>query len=180
MEQLSAYLPQYDRLLSAYRDASINLLEIGVRKGGSLEIWDQYFARARHLVGCEIDAKRAHLDFEDPRIALVIGDACSEETKRAVLDRSRDFDIVIDDGSHTSRDIVKAFTHFFPSLTNGGAYIVEDLHCSYAAEFEGGGLRNPLSSISFVKALIDVVNQEHWDPEGTAGSTLEAFVTTYD
>lgn len=43
----------------------------------------------------------------------------------------------------------------------GGVYIIEDLHCSYWQEFHGG-LHHPNSSISFFKALIDIINHEHW------------------
>ena len=33
------YLLEYDRLFSAYRNKPINILEIGVQNGGSLEIY---------------------------------------------------------------------------------------------------------------------------------------------
>ncbi|TGV64375.1 class I SAM-dependent methyltransferase, partial [Mesorhizobium sp. M2D.F.Ca.ET.160.01.1.1] len=52
-------------------------------------------------------------------------------------------------------------------------YIAEDLHCSYWKEFEGG-LYDPLSSMSFFKRLLDVVNHEHW---GLNRSRMEALAT---
>ena len=45
------YLSVYNRLLNEYRDQAINLLEIGVFNGGSLEIWHDYFDNAQHIVG---------------------------------------------------------------------------------------------------------------------------------
>ncbi|MCP3679069.1 MAG: class I SAM-dependent methyltransferase [Gammaproteobacteria bacterium] len=175
----SNYLPEYDRLFSAYKDNAITLLEIGVRKGGSLEIWANYFSQAQHLIGCEIDRERANLTFDDPRIVLIIGDANDDETKKAIVSHSRNVDIVIDDGSHTSSDIIQSFANFFPHLNDGGIYVVEDLHCSYSPDFDGG-LDNPLSSIAFFKALIDVIHKEHWNLECKTGAILEKFFTAYN
>lgn len=38
-DKWSLYLAEYDRLLSPYRERAVNLLEIGIQNGGSLEIW---------------------------------------------------------------------------------------------------------------------------------------------
>ena len=35
----------YDPILSRWTDNDVKLLEIGVRKGGSLELWRDYFAK---------------------------------------------------------------------------------------------------------------------------------------
>ncbi|WP_162888699.1 class I SAM-dependent methyltransferase [Dechloromonas sp. HYN0024] len=137
------------------------MLEIGIQNGGSLELWSKYFGNALQLIGCDINRDCSLLLYSDKRINVVIGDANDIETYRKILLCSSEFDIVIDDGSHRSSDIIKSFCVFFPLLASGGVYIVEDLHCSYWDKFEGG-LFNPYSSISFFKRLVDVVNYEHW------------------
>ncbi|KQV01151.1 hypothetical protein ASD12_01045 [Mesorhizobium sp. Root102] len=53
-------------------------------------------------------------------------------------------------------------------------YIAEDLHCSYWQEFEGG-LYDPLSSMSFFKRLLDVVNHEHWGLDRRRVDALATF-----
>ncbi len=39
------------------------------------------------------------------------------------------FDIIIDDGSHMNRDVIKSFELLFPLLNDNGIYIVEDTIC---------------------------------------------------
>ena len=109
-----------------------------MQNGGSLEIWARYFPCAAVIAGCDIDPGCAQLAFEDKRIAVVVGDANSDRTQARILEHSAEFDILIDDGSHTSSDIVKSFARYFPCLAENGFYIIEDLHCSYWREFEGG------------------------------------------
>ena len=55
-----------------------------------------------------------------------------------ILSHSPNFDLIIDDGSHTSGDIVKSFARYFRHLSHGGIFVAEDLHCSYWSNFEGG------------------------------------------
>ncbi len=156
-DKWSSYLPEYQRIFAEYRDKPVRLLEIGVQNGGSLEIWSQYFPNARKIVGCDIDSACAQLIYDDPRIAVVIGDANSDATQEAILGHAAAFHIIIDDGSHRSSDVVKSFARYFPRLAYGGVFIAEDLHCSYWREYEGG-LYDPFSSITFFKRLADTVN----------------------
>ena len=71
------------------------------------------------------------------------------------------FDIIIDDGSHLSSDIIITFLNLFKYIKNDGLYIAEDLHCSYWQDYEGG-LDKKDSANNFFKKLSDVVNMEHW------------------
>lgn len=160
-DKWSLYLAEYDRIFHPYREHPVRLLEIGVQNGGSLDVWSKYFSNAKVLIGCDINPDCAKLRYEDPRVSIVVGDANAEASWQAVADLAGRLDVVIDDGSHVSGDIIESFLHYFPLLTSGGIYVAEDLHCSYWQQFEGG-LFDPHSSISFFKALADVVNHEHW------------------
>lgn len=155
------YLREYDRLFAPYREQAISLLEIGIQNGGSLEIWSQYFPNASTLIGCDINPDCGNLSFDDPRIAVVVGDATKPEVMANVLAQSAQFDLIIEDGSHISSDIVKAFALYFPALKSGGLFVAEDLHCSYWSEYEGG-IYHPYSSMSFFKYIADMINHEHW------------------
>lgn len=177
-DKWSLYLTEYDRLFDDYRDKPIHLLEIGIQNGGSLEIWSKYFNNASALFGCDINPDCARLSYDDPRIHVIVGDVNTPEVLERVLKRSSKFDIIIDDGSHRSSDIVKSFAWYFPHLVDGGVFIVEDLHCSYWKEFEGG-LFDPFSSISFFKRLADVVNHEHWGIEKSRSKILGGFFSKY-
>ncbi|MCF3591006.1 tetratricopeptide repeat protein [Planktothrix agardhii 1029] len=160
-DKWSSYLFVYDQILKSYRNMNVRLLEIGVQNGGSLEIWSKYFSNAKLIVGCDINPNCARLTYKDSRIHVLVGDANSDEVKSNVIELSKSFDIIIDDGSHYSSDIIKSFAIYFPLLEDGGIYIIEDLHTSYWKEYEGG-LFYPFSSVTFFKNLIDIINYEHW------------------
>jgi lipopolysaccharide biosynthesis protein len=177
-DKWSLYLSEYDRLFVDYREQPVRLLEIGVQNGGSLEIWSRYFVNAQRIVGCDINPDCARLRYEDQRVAVVVGDASSDETEARIAAVCPAFDLVIDDGSHRSDDIVRSFVRYFRRLADGGLYIAEDLHCSYWARFKGG-LHDPASSMAFFRRLTDVVNHEHWGTPALPGSVLDPFAREY-
>ena len=178
-DRWSSYLSEYNRILAEYRNQPIALLEIGVQNGGSLEIWSAFFPNARRLVGCDINPDWSQLEFADPRIRVVIGNADSEEVQTLVLAQTPRLDVVIDDGSHRSRDIARTFARYFPFVEDGGVFIAEDMHCSYWQEFEGG-LFDPFSSIAFFKQLADVINHEHWGVGEPPSNVLKRFFEKYE
>ncbi|MER8573378.1 glycoside hydrolase family 99-like domain-containing protein [Mesorhizobium sp. M1409] len=173
-DKWSIYLSTYDYIFSEYRNKPVRILEIGVQNGGSLEIWQKYFPNAEIIVGCDINLACCNLVFDDKKIEISVGNANTHEVERDIVARSEKYDIIIDDGSHLSSDIICSFARYFPHLSEGGMYIAEDLHCSYWQEFEGG-LYDPLSSISFFKRLLDVVNHEHWGLDRRRVDALATF-----
>lgn len=178
-DKWSLYLSVYDRLFSDFCKREVSLLEIGIQNGGSLEIWATYFPYATKLVGCDINPQCRLLRYEDHRIAVVVGDANLDETEKTILGHSQSFDLIIDDGSHRSSDIIRSFARYFPRLANGGLFVAEDLHCSYWQEFEGG-LFDPYSSIAFFKRLADILNHEHWGIQITRTELLADFACHYE
>ena len=48
------YLDVYDPLLAPWVDREIKLLEVGVREGGSLQLWRDYF-RLGAIIGIDIE-----------------------------------------------------------------------------------------------------------------------------
>ncbi|MCD2511082.1 glycosyltransferase [Comamonas endophytica] len=172
------YLAEYDRIFSGFRSQPIRMLEIGIQNGGSLEIWTEYFRNARIFIGCDINPACSRLSYEDPRVKVVIGDANAEVTAAQILGHSPAFDLIIDDGSHVSSDIVKSFAFYFRHLEQGGVFVAEDLHCSYWQDFEGG-LYHPYSSLAFFKRLVDVINHEHWGIDRERKELVRGFSEQY-
>ena len=173
------YLTEYDRLLNDYREKPISLLEIGIQNGGSLEIWLKYFSQALMLIGCDINPLCARLSFDDPRICVIAGDANRPDVREQITLNTPQFDIIIDDGSHMSGDIIKTFTLYFPFLANGGVFIAEDMHCSYWERFEGG-LFDPFSAITFFMRLADIINYDNWVNPKARGDILQGFFWKYN
>ncbi|MGC8979624.1 glycosyltransferase family 2 protein [Caldisericum sp.] len=174
------YLKEYSKLFEKFRDKPIALLEIGVQNGGSLEIWSKYFHKDSILIGIDIEEKCRYLKYNNSNIKVIIGDATKSEILEIIKNESGIdyFDIIIDDGSHKSRDIITTFCNLFPILKIGGIYIIEDLHCSYFKEYEGG-LQKSSSSIEFFKNLIDVINYEHWRLNIPRSQILKDFFHLY-
>lgn len=174
------YLSIYDKLFRDFRSRNVRILEIGIQNGGSLEVWAEYFPNFEKIVGCDIDEKCSGLTYADDRISVVVGDATDPTTEQRIIGISGQFDIIIDDGSHESGDIIKAFARYFRHLAPGGLFVAEDLHCSYWKDNFNGGLHAPFSSISFFKRLADITNFEHWGTKATASDVLQYFSDTYD
>lgn len=173
-DKWSAYLVEYDHVFSRYRQQGIRLLEIGIQNGGSLEIWGRYFSRADCIVGCDINPNCRQLKFDDDRIDVVVGDANVSRTVELISVQSSSFDIVIDDGSHRCADVIQSFALYWPMVSAGGIYVVEDLHTSFWAKY-GGSLNGATSSLEFFKRLSDVVNFEHWGINMSMADHLKDF-----
>ena len=176
-DKWTIYLDKYDKKLNPYQKHQVKLFEIGILNGGSLEIFSKYFLNAELILGCDIDEKCKELNFVEPNIKLVVGDVNNEKIKNEIIRHSK-FDIILDDGSHNSDDVVKTFCNYFNYLKNEGLYIIEDLHCSYWREHKGG-LFYPTSSINFFKKLVDIINYEHWGIEKKKDWLLRGFSENY-
>ncbi len=160
-DKWEAYYDVYESIFSEYRKEPVSVLEIGIQNGGFLEILSLYFWKAKAIVGCDIDPKCGELKYADNKIHIVLGDIKDKNNVERILKISDTYDIIIDDGSHTHEDIIKAFINLFPHLKDGGIYIIEDLHASYWKSYEGG-VFNPTTAINFFKRLMDILNHETW------------------
>ena len=176
-DKWTIYLNEYEDKLKQYQNLAIKFFEIGVLNGGSLEIFSKYFSNAELILGCDIDPKCQNLDFDSPNIKFIYGDVNIEKIKNQITKYSK-FDIILDDGSHNSDDVIKTFCNYFRHLKDGGIYIIEDMHCSYWREHKGG-LFFPISSINFLKKLVDIINHEHWGVEKNREWLLRGFVENY-
>lgn len=173
-DKWESYLHYYDRLFDEFRQQPIKFMEIGVQNGGSLEIWSKYFENAELLIGCDIDENCAKLKYEDARIHVVVGDINSIESFNKINLLTNELDIIIDDGSHVSIDILNAFINYFPRLKPGGIYVIEDMHTSYSSTY-GGGILNENSAYAFFKKMIDIINYEFWQDKIDLKIYLESF-----
>ena len=49
------YMALYDRHFNKFRGKKMHILEIGVRRGGSLQMWKKYFGAQAMIYGVDID-----------------------------------------------------------------------------------------------------------------------------
>lgn len=173
-DKWESYFSVYDQEFEKFRDAEIDLLEIGVQNGGSLDVWSRYFPRAAAIVGCDIDPKCGSLQYADNRIKVIVGDANKPAVFAQVQSLAPQFDIIIDDGSHLSQDIVDSFRLYFPILKPGGVYVVEDLHAVYR-KVKGGGILSRTSAMEFFKTCAELPNFEQWGKQIDVAALFATF-----
>lgn len=170
-----SYFSIYEKWLCAYRHQPVAMLEIGVQNGGSLEIWSEFFGDGFLFLGCDINPAVGNLKYQDPRIKLVVGDASDQKTRNEIIGiHPAGFDIIIDDGSHRSLDTISNFVNYFSLLKPGGVFIVEDMHCAYWPEYDGGFF-NQRSVGNFFKLLFDLINIEHARGDFTPQQIFQTF-----
>jgi Methyltransferase domain len=145
------YLPLYERYLGPLRGRPLRFLEIGVFKGGSLEMWRKYFGPEAMIYGIDIDPTCARFDGRDGRVR--IGSQADPEFLAKVVDEMGGVDVVLDDGSHVMAHIRASLAALFPRLSPGGTYIIEDLHTAYWPQY-GGGM-GPENFYGTVRAMVD-------------------------
>lgn len=147
------YLDVYDRHFATYRNTAVRMLEIGVSKGGSLELWREYFGADATIFGIDVDPECA--GYATPPNQIRIGSQDDPLFLRSVADEIGSLDIVLDDGSHIGRHQRISFDTLFPVLKEGGLYVIEDLHTSYWPVSHEGGYRRKGTAIELVKTMID-------------------------
>ena len=159
-KNISGFLEIYEEYFTALRNEKINILEIGIDKGDSLRLWREYFSNAQ-ICGIDLFQKNISIDNVD----ILIGDQSDYSFLKTVVNKYHNFDIIIDDGSHLSKDIISSFKFLFPFLNNNGLYVVEDLQTSYQPRFGGSrfNLNKKKTSMNFLKSLADSINYEHND-----------------
>ena len=153
-----SYLPFYDEVLAPYRGKPVKMLEIGVFKGGSLELWRKYFGLEATIFGIDIDPDCAA--YADPPNQVRIGSQADPEFLRRVVAEMGTPDIILDDGSHVANHQLASFSTLFPLLKPGGLYLIEDMHTSYWPGHEGGYGRRG-TAVELTKTLIDDMHAWH-------------------
>jgi hypothetical protein len=155
------YLPIYERILAAYRNRPIRMLEVGVYKGGSLKLWREYLPEAE-IVGIDINPECKQYDDPGRRVHVRVGSQADPEFLSQVVREFGHFDVILDDGSHQTAHMIKTFQHLFSSVSDGGIYIVEDIHANYWFHHRDSSI----SFVEFTKYLIDAMHAHYHMADG--------------
>ena len=159
-KNISGFVEIYENLFKDLKDREINILEIGIENGDSLRLWRDYFKHA-NICGIDIVKKEFKID----KVDIMCGNQTDLVFLDGVIKKYNRFDIIIDDGSHLAKHIIKSFSYLFKFLSNDGLYIVEDLQTSYIPRYGGSrvNLNKKGTSMNFIKSLTDSINYEHND-----------------
>ena len=159
------YFEVYHRHFERFRGKPVVILEFGVNKGGSLQMWRDYFGNKATIYGVDIDPRCAELGGR--RIKVFIGDQEDRGFLRKVAAETGPIDVLIEDGGHTMGQQIAPFEELYPHLTPDGVFLIEDVHTSYWPKY-GGGYRRPGTFMEYAKALTDQLNAWHSHEDGFA------------
>ena len=123
------YTEFYGPVLAHMQNKHMNILEIGVRWGGSLLMWAEYFQNSK-IFGIDIDLNQIKPAIREKiinhdRIIILEGNGYDENfVKNEFADIK--FDIILDDGSHSTNDQVRFFEIYTKFLEKDGFIFSED------------------------------------------------------
>ena len=151
--KLEKYFHVYYLVLSKYKSRKdLTVVEIGVKDGGSLFIWQKLFPHAK-IIGIDLNVECKK--FEKDGFIIEIGDQSSQEFWKNFFYKHQNVDIIIDDGGHTNTQQISTAISCIPFIKDGGILVTEDVMCSYFFNF---GNPSKYSFINFCKKIIDDIN----------------------
>jgi predicted O-methyltransferase YrrM len=152
VHKFAHYLPIYESVVD--RTRPIRMLEIGDFYGDSLQMWQEYLHPDSLIVGIDINSKLLKIA-DSVGIHVRFGGEQGVSFLKEVAAEFGPFDVILDDGSHTSSHMVDSFRSLFANvLSDSGVYMVEDVDCDYWKSYRD----SRVSFIDFVRALIDAMH----------------------
>ena len=156
------YIEIYESYFEKIKDKKLKILEIGIADGKSLLTWSDYFKNSL-IIGIDIhkiDIEEKKLNREN--IEIHQGSQSDKLFINELIEKYKEFNLIIDDGSHIAKDVKKSFDLLFPALKYDGLYIVEDMQTSYNHFFGGNpfDLKYSNTHMNFFKHLTDSLNYQ--------------------
>lgn len=156
------YFPIYERYFQKYKNQPITYLEIGVQRGGSLDMMRAYLGNDAKIIGIDRDPNCKAAESKGHNV--YIGDQSDKNFLLSITKDFPSFDIIVDDGGHTADQQIKSFNTLFHYLNYGGVYLVEDLHCSqYWINYQHSELG--INFLDYAKGLADKLSLYHMREE---------------
>ena len=125
-----SYLDLYHDLLKHKKETALNVLEVGIYKGGSIKLWDDYFTNAT-VYGLDIMNETHVWDYlknKDTVKLFTSTDAYNHVfVKTNFLDKNIKCDFMLDDGPHTLQSMYSFIKLYSQIMTDDGILIVEDV-----------------------------------------------------
>jgi hypothetical protein len=175
------YSRQYEDLFRKYREKPIVYLEIGIFEGESLKAMREVFKNAKYIIGIDINPDCKKYEDLEKNIFVEIGDASSENFIKSVISKYSNFDVILDDGSHINKDVIKSFEMLFPYVSNEGLYVVEDTHTARMTGYVNNSYPNQMSYFTkFIPGLNIVDDKWCSDPFKFKRKAADIFEATID
>ena len=127
----------------------LKMLEIGVQSGGSTRSWRQHYGSSLYYVGVDLNAGCVRSARAEETTFIEIGSQTNASFLLDVCERHGPFDVVIDDGGHTTGTIRTSIRTIFASsscMKGKSLYVVEDMHTMHYS----GHVKHPQQLYSLV------------------------------
>ena len=123
-----SYLDLYQSLLEKKKETAIKVLEIGIHKGGSIKMWDDFFINA-DVYAVDILPKERMWEelLNKESIHLYNSEDAynSGFVQNEFIDNNFHFDMMLDDGPHTLQSMIQFIKLYLPLLKSDGILIIE-------------------------------------------------------
>lgn len=129
-----SYTEFYGPLFEPIRYNKLNVLEIGVRWGGSVLMWRDYFKNSQ-IYGMDIQFNALRVGLTTNRVHTIKANAYSQDTIDSLKEKKLEFDIIIDDGSHKWWNQLFVFNEYRQLLRPWGIICVEDILSDVNADY---------------------------------------------
>lgn len=123
------YADIYDRYFSTIRFDKVNILELGIKSGASINALREYFPNAI-IYAIDVDPNCKKFNNPDKNIFIEIISQTDEINLNIFL-KDITFDIILDDASHVNKFTIASYNILNKRVKSEGLYIIEDLGCSY-------------------------------------------------
>ena len=120
-----SYLDTYESLLKDKQKTCKNVLEVGIQRGGSIKMWNDYFVNA-NIYGFDHNDSPDFLK-EFQRIQCFKINAYSGESIDYFVKNGIELDVALDDGPHTLESMIYFITNYSKIIANDGIMIIEDV-----------------------------------------------------
>jgi 23S rRNA U2552 (ribose-2'-O)-methylase RlmE/FtsJ len=155
------YFDIYEQHFNKFVGKKPVVVEVGICRGGSAEMWQKYFGEGATIVGIDIDPNSFKPEIQTPGCIQVNGNQGDPAFWDEFLKEYPQIDILIDDGSHHCSHQITTLQKVWPHITQGGVYLCEDTHTNYWPEY-GGGMTNHTTFLNYSKLITDTMNREYY------------------
>ena len=125
-----SYLPLYEQLLIDKKETALNVLEIGIDRGGSIKLWSDFFTNAI-IYGLDIMPNHKvwqNIKNKDNIILYTSTDAYNVDFFNLhFLYQNVTFDVMLDDGPHTLESMQQFIKLYSQVMADDGILIIEDV-----------------------------------------------------
>jgi hypothetical protein len=125
-----SYLEKYHDILNKKKDSSLNVLQIGIKNGGNIKLWNDFFNNATiyALDTMNIDNVWDGIKNNNKiKLYTSIDPYSTDFFKYNLLNKKIKFDIVIDDGTHTLESMIQFIKLYSQLLCDDGILVIEDI-----------------------------------------------------